>query len=195
MPGGVGRNNPNRGALSDEAGRREDNPVPAGNVSTAAGITRSEWQHFLDFYRPLEDQVLDRAMQTDFTKEGNVAGQTARAGVQASSGILERNVSRSGATLTAEERSAIGRRKNISLATSAARAENTTRRGLSDSRTDLLQKVVGIGRGVANTASAGLNSVADMAAQREAEYQQGKANATSTNMSAAATAAGLLFAI
>ena len=175
-----------------------------GSVARAAGgtpdeisanITRSQWQHFLDTYRPVEDDVLRSAMQTDFTSEGDEAGQTAIAGVNASRGSLARSLSRSGSQLTGEERAAVGRRTDLSLAKSAARAENTTRRGLSDSRTDLLQGVVNIGRGVSSTSQAGLQSVADLAAQREAQYKQQRAAATSTNISAAASAAALLIAI
>jgi len=170
--------------------------VPSGTPDQiSAGITRSQWQHFLDTYRPVEDEVLRSAMQTDFQREGDEAGATAIAGINASRGTLQRNLSRSGQSLNAEESAAIGRRTNLSLAKSAARAENTTRRGLSDSRTNLLQGIVNIGRGVASTAQAGTQSVADMAAQRDALYRQQRAQQQSTNLSAAASAAALLLAI
>ena len=163
-------------------------------ATTAAGVTRAQWQHFLDTYRPVEQELMARVMDNDFSQEGDAAGVTAGAAVQASRGTLSRNLRRSGASLTAEEQAAIRRREGSTLARSVARAENTTRRGLSDSRTNTLRQLVGIGRGVANTASGGLNSAADMAAQRQALYQQQKAQASSTNLSAAASAASLLIA-
>lgn len=174
---------------------------PAANSSyanpdnVAGRITRAQWQHFLDTYRPVEEQALARAMQTDFSAEGDEAGATARTTAQAAKGMLERNLSRSGGQLTAEERAAVNRRQNLASTRAEGRAENTTRRGLADSRKDLLAQAVSIGRGVANTATAGTQSVADMAAARESQYQQQRAQTNSTNLSMAATAAALLFAI
>lgn len=165
---------------------------PSG--TSAADITRDQWQHFLDFYKPLEDEMLKKAMQTDFTAEGDKAGATAAASVNASKGSLARSLSRSGASLSAEERTAVNRRQQNTLTRSVARAENTTRRGLKDSRANMLAEVVGIGRGVSNSASGGMQSVADMAAARESNYQRQRSQATSTNLSAAASAAALLIA-
>ena len=162
--------------------------------SMAAQVTREQWQHFLDVYRPVEDEALSRAMQTDFQQEGDEAGQTAVQSVAASAGSLERNLSRSGVTLSSEERSAVNRRKSMTLTKAASSAENTTRRGLNDSRTSLLSSLVGIGRGVANTAAAGLNSAADMAAAREMQHKQQKAATRNSNLSTAATAAALMIA-
>lgn len=162
---------------------------------TAAAITRAQWQHFLDIYRPVEEEALAKAMQTDFTREGDEAGQLARTAVQRSTGMLERNLRRSGATLSSEERSALRRRQNLSVSRAAAQAENTTRRGMSESRQRLLQGLVGIGRGVAQTASGGINAAADMAAGRQAEYMAQKAQARNTNLSAAASIASLIIAM
>lgn len=188
--------------LSMEAGmaspsRLAGGPASAGTVnpvSDAAGLTRDQWNNFLTFYRPIEDDVIKSAMQTDFTKEGNDAGTLAAAGVNASKGMLERNLRRAGGTLSAEERTAVDRRVGSTLSQSVTRAENITRRGLSETRTSLLQGIVNIGQGVQQTASAGMNSVADMAHQREVQYQQLKSATAASNMSSAATAASLLIA-
>ncbi len=162
--------------------------------NTSAAMTRSQWQRFQEFYRPIEDEVLRKAMQTDFTQEGNEAGQLAGGAARASRGSLARSLSRSGASLSAEEQSAISRRQSSALTKSIGRAENTTRRGLKESRASLLAGIVGIGRGVANTAQAGISSVADMAAQRELNFQQGRTAASNSNMAMAATAASLIIA-
>lgn len=183
----------NRGPRGGGPGRgRAD--INSGPVVDIAGITRAEWQHFLDFYRPLEDDVLKSAMQTDFTAEGDRSGADAAAGIASARGTLSRNLSRAGTSLSSEERAALNRRTGTTLTRAIGQAENTTRRGLSDSRTDLLKSIVGIGRGVASTATSGLSSVADMAAQRQMQHINAKAQATSTNLSAAATAASLLIA-
>ena len=160
--------------------------------ATAARVTRDQWQHFLDTYRPVEEDVLRSAMNNDFSAQGDEAGQTARAGVNASAGTAARNISRTGGSLTTEEQGALGRRQNLTLAKSAGRAENTTRRTLSDTRTNLLAGIVGIGNGVSNTAMSGLSSAADAAAQREMAYKQQRAATTSSNISMAASVASLL---
>ena len=183
------------GPIQEAIGRVTTGSRTGGGVRTAADLTRAQWQYFLDFYRPLEEATLAEALRTDFSAEGDEAGLTAAAGVRSGRGLLERNLSRQGVALTSEERAALNRRTGSTLTKSVARAENTTRRQLSDSRTNLLRGAVEIGRGVATTASQGLNSVADMAAQREALYQQQKAAATSTNISTISSLAALAIAI
>ena len=158
----------------------------------AARITRDQWQHFLDTYRDVENDVIQSAMNTDFTAQGNEASATARSAVNASAGTAARNISRAGGSLSTEEQGALNRRKDLTLAKAAGRAENTTRRTLSDTRTNLLAGIVGIGNGVSNTAMSGLSSAADAAAQREMAYKQGKSATSSANMSMAASAAALL---
>jgi hypothetical protein len=66
---------------------------------------------------------------------------------------------------------------------------------LKEQRTNLLADIVGIGRGVAQTATGGLNSVADAAAQRAVFNERGKTAATNQNLSMAASLAayGIVF--
>jgi hypothetical protein len=158
----------------------------------AASVTRDQWQHFLDTYRPVEDEVLSSVMRTDFSREGDEAGKTAGQSVAAAAGMAARNLRRSGSKLTQEERGALNRRKDLSLTKAVSRAENTTRRTLSDSRTNMLANLVSIGRGVSQTASSGLQSAADIEAQRNAFNMNSRAQATSTNMSLAGTAMAML---
>lgn len=171
-----------------KAARRETRRVS----ELTASVTRDQWQHFLDFYRPIEQKALAQAMQTDFTAEGNVAGATAAASVNASKGTAARNLSRAGTSLTGEERSALGRRQGITLSKAVSRAENVTRRGLKDSRAQLLAGIVGAGRGVSTTAMAGLQSVADLAAQRQLGNDARSAAADSSRLQSGTTIAGYI---
>jgi len=180
--------------MTDQANeRRYGSSAGARDVdSKAAAVTRDQWQHFLDFYRPMEEKVLESAMQTDFTTEGDEAGRTAASSVNASKGSLARSLSRSGVSLTAEERTAVQRRQQNTLTRSVARAENTTRRGLKDSRANLLAGIVGVGRGVSTTAMSGMQSVADMAAQRQASNDALKQAQQSSNAQTGATVASAI---
>lgn len=166
-------------------------PYVASGVTTAAGVTRAQWQHFLNVYRPLEDQVLQRAMQTDFTAEGDRAGTMAAAGLASSAGTYERNLRRAGVALSAEERNAVARRRSTSQTRAVAGAENVTRRGMKEQRTNLLAQMVGIGRGVSSTAMGGLNAVADLEAQRAVAREQSKAQGRQMALSTAASLASL----
>lgn len=157
--------------------------------TTAAEVTRAQWQHFLDVYRPLETEVLQRAMQTDFTAEGDRAGVQAAAGLASSAGSYERNLRRAGVALSAEERNALARRRSTSRTRAVAGAENLARRGLKEQRTNLLADMVGIGRGVAQTATSGLNTIADLEAQRAVFNEQGRTAAHNQNVGMAASAA------
>lgn len=192
MPDSVGRRAPE--FLHNSGGGTGGNGTAAASSVTSTDITRNQWQHFLDFYRPLEDEVLRKAMQTDFSAEGDVAGQTAAQGVRASRGTLARQLSRSGVSLTAEEQAAVSRRQGVNLATAVSRAENTTRRGLSASREELLARVVGIGRQVARTASAGLQSADDLKAGRDRALINARSGVKQGNIAAGSTLAALAIA-
>ena len=182
--------------LVEDAVQRERRDRDSGGIATtAAQVTRDQWQHFLDVYKPLENQVLERAMQTDFSAEGDRASSQVQAGLASAAGTYERNLRRAGTALTSEERTALARRRSTSGTRAKAGAENLTRRSLRESRTNMLADIVGIGRGVARTASGGLNTVADLEAQRAIFNEQSKSAAFSQNLSTAASLAayGIMF--
>jgi hypothetical protein len=157
-----------------------------------AAMTRSQWQNFLEVYRPVEQELLKKATQTDFTKEGDEAGRDAAAGVQASQGMLARNLSRTGLTLSPEEAEAVRRRANLETGRSVGRSENTTRRTLSQSRTNLLAGLVGVGHQVATGAVGGINSASNNAASREMAMNASASQARQTNVAAGTALLGAL---
>lgn len=188
MPGSVSFNS----SLVTDAVSRSSGA--SGSATTIADVTRQEWQRFLEFYRPLEEEVLAKATQTDFTTEGNIASETAANSIKASQGTLARRLRSQGVELSADERAALNRRVGTTLTRSRARAENTTRRNLSDERTNILADIVGIGRGVAQSARGGLNTAADMEAQRNQAYAIDKAQYQGQLLSGLGTAASLAIA-
>ena len=153
-----------------------------------ASITRDQWQNFLDVYRPVEEELLRKATQTDFSAEGDEAGQDARAGAAAGRGMLARNLSRLGTRMTPEQAEAVRRRSQLAESKGVAGAENTTRRNLYDSRNNLLAGLVSVGQQAARGASAGFNAAANNAAGQEMALEQGKAAARNTNMAMGASA-------
>jgi len=164
----------------------------AGPEQGQAALTRAQWDYFKEFYRPLEEQVLAEAMRTNFSEEADTAGGLASAASRTARGTLARNIRRStGGSLSAEERRAVDRRSSIARTSDVARAENTTRRSLADSRQSMLADAIGIGRGVQQTASSGLASAANMATSRELQYQQQQAAYQNQMMQGLGSAAAL----
>ena len=157
-----------------------------------AAMTRDQWQNFLEVYRPVEQELMDSAMQTDFSAEGDAAGRDAQVSATASKGMLARNLSRLGTSMTAEQAAAVRRRQQQTGSKSIAQAENVTRKTMSDSRSQLLQGLVGIGRGVATGSMGGINAAANNAANQEMAINQGRAAAQNSNMATAASLAAML---
>lgn len=160
-----------------------------------SNFTRSQWQHWMDSYQPMEQDLLNRAMQTDFSKEGDEAGQDAAAGVRASQGMLARNMSRMGSSMTPEQAAAVRRRSNLDMTKATGQAENTTRRTLSDTRTNLLVGLSNVGRQVAAGAMSGYQSAAGNAANTEMMLNQSRANANAQNMQTVMSLASLMFMV
>lgn len=160
--------------------------------NTQAAITRSQWQNFLQNYRPVEEDLIARAMQTDFSAEGDEAGQTARVAAATGRGMLARNMSRLGTRMTAEQADAVRRRSQLGESKAVAGAENATRRTLYDSRGNLLAGLVNVGRQAASGVQAGYGAMANNAASTEMMLNQGAAAANSTNMSMAMSLASLM---
>src|SRR5210317_816541 len=176
-------------AMNADGNRMENRGGSSKRYSTAESITRANWNHFLNLYAPLEKEMLQKAMQTDFTTEGNVAGQQARTQLSSAAGSYERNLSRSGLKLSPEERVALNRRRELSGSRAQAGAENTVRRTLSDQRQNMLTQLTGIGRGVANATDSSMQSLANTAANREMANRQMKDQRTMAALSTAATMA------
>lgn len=157
-----------------------------------AEITRAQWQQFQQLYAPLQKDLIAKAMQTDFSVEGDQAGMDAAASAQAARGTLARNMSRLGTRMTAEQAEAVRRRSQLGLTKGVAQAENTTRRGLYDSRGNLLAGITALGQGHATGAMSGFNAAANNAASQEMALNAGAAAAHNTNVGMGMSALALL---
>lgn len=191
-----GADRPTGGSFANTTIRRAVDEATQGPDAKAAAITRQQWDHFRQFYGPLETRAIREAMRTDFSAEADEASLGVRAASAAGQGMTARSVRRArGSGLTAEERQAVERRRAIQMTSSSANVENRTRRDLSESRQQLLANIVGIGRGVQQTASSGLAGAANLATQRQMQYDAQRSAYRQSQMATLGSAAALLLSL
>ena len=140
----------------------------------AAAVSRQEFQHYLDTYKPIEIDTLKEAQRTDFKEEGDRASNTFSRQIALSDAAFNRNLSRTNTTLTAEEQTGLDRRRSISRTADRAGTENVTRRNLSTRNINTLGEMLAVGRGIQNSAAGGLGNAAQMQGQRDAANSQMK---------------------
>lgn len=167
-------------------------PVKFNADEALAQITRDDFANFEEVFAPLEKQVLDIAINRDFSKEGDEAGVRAKEGLAASSRAFERTLSRQNVGLTAEQRKGLARRTDLAKARSSAGAENVTRRGLEKRNINLLANLINIGRGIATSATSGLNTAAGLAQSRKLANDAASTAATNQIIGGIGTIAAFL---
>jgi len=160
-----------------------------------AALTRAKWEEFKRVYRPQEEKFLNELMSTGRSSAlGDVAGGLANNAYSNQATQFQRNLSRQGGKLTAEEQKGYERRRSMDRSATVASAENVTRRTLKDENTQLLSQAVMAGRGIQNSASRGLGTAAGLEAQREAQNAANKAAADAQNMQTAGMIASMVIA-
>lgn len=138
-------------------------------------VTRAQWQDYQERYVPRELEALGIATDMDFTEEGDRAGATAARQQSLAAGAFTRQLGRQNVQLTDAQKAGLSRRRMFGQSQAVAGAENVTRRGLKDRNVNALADMVAIGRGIQNTAAGGLQSAANMQAQRDEAGRQMKA--------------------
>lgn len=158
-----------------------------------AAITREQWQHFQNTYRPAEDAafaLLDRDISGDVSHAQNVV----RAAYDRGQAMQGRALHQSGRRVSDAEARAMERRRGLQRALDIAGVSNNMRRAWEDQRLQGLADMLSIGKGIAGSAGEMANSAASLATARQSAYEQAKANYKANQMSAAGTMAGLALA-
>lgn len=93
-----------------------------------ADLTRQQWQNYVSAYMPIENKIINYAMDTT---EPQQAAQTASADVQAAyaaqQGATQRKLQGLGVTLSPEEQAASQRQTGLSQALADVNAQNVAR--------------------------------------------------------------------
>lgn len=179
-----------RQAAAASVGQIDPEWAAANPDKATASITRAEWDQYVKDFVPAENQLLAKAndagwVQTAANDAGNAVTDASARGAAS----LADTFMRRGVTPTDAQRKSITRRNDTATSIGVADAENTTRRSLSDVRTNLIADTLSIGRGIATSASGSLDSAANLAAARDAAGRT-NSSATKANLSSGLVTAG-----
>lgn len=158
-----------------------------------AAIIESSRADFESTFKPNEDNLLEY-INNDALHEQTAeeAGQRAGESFDLTRGEFNRALSRSGETLTAENKTATDRSSALAKLKGIASGENLTRRETSEMNTDAKGDLISIGRGIAgasaSNATSAANNVRALESANKASKAQSKANLISTGVGIAALA-------
>jgi len=153
-------------------------------------INRAEWEFYKSQGGPMIEGLEDTLGDTSSLGQ---AQQNIQAGVAQAGQTEARNLGRYGATLNTSQRAARKKALGLGAATTTA---NTINSGLMDAkqqRRKNLTSMMGVRQNLVEQAQHGLGQSANMANQREMDYQNRRASAKAQNTQMATSAAmGLL---
>jgi hypothetical protein len=161
---------------------------------TLASISRAQWHNFVTLYDPVEQQALRESSNERLKPEGDFASQVAGTMFSRGQDQGQRNLQRVGVSLNMAERKSTNRRNNLAKATTVAGTENTFRREGRNRNTNARADLIGIGRGVARSATDGLDAAASASAARESNFQAQKDAQRQQQVAMATTAAMAIIA-
>lgn len=160
------------------------------NPDKAQGkLIEAQWQDFLKRYAPIEQELLGRLQNFDFTQEARDAGGQVAGAFDRQAGGLDRNLSRFGLSADAAQQGASQDTLERNRALGIAGAENMTRRGMRDRNLELMNIMAGHGKGIASSALSGMGQAGAMAAQRKQIGDQAAAANTQSMIGGAASGA------
>lgn len=180
----------NPGSAGLQNGLIDPNWARNDPMNAQGALTRAQWDDYLARYAPLEDQLI-RFVTSDSSKEVEQAGQYAALGSAAAQGALTRDTERRGLVVTPEQAAAAANQSKLQGALDMVGAKNTATRTIADRNFAIQGNLVGMGRGVATTASESLTGAAGLSASREAANNAAAAAGKAQNMQSVGTLAGL----
>jgi hypothetical protein len=143
-----------------------------------AAVTDAQWENFQTRYRPIEDAAIAEFLRSP-EEAAQRAGLAAASGFEGNDAMLQRQLSRHGATMTADQQRVAARREGLNALRGQASAENLTRRNIRDRNIEGLGTMMGIGQGISGGVNRDLGSAAGMQSARNqagAAAQQGWTN-------------------
>jgi len=188
---GDGGHDPNNSTIPPEAP-----PAPIDTEAILAEITRGQWDDYITRFQPAILDTIANVQDTNRTNEiADNAGALVNSSFQSSVGTTQRSLVRSGADVSARQKSDISQQRGLAKATTVANVENTTRRNVEDANTAAISELVNQGRGIQRTSLQGLNAAATAQTQREQTGAALDLNQSQTAFSSAATGAGIGYSV
>lgn len=141
-------------------------------ANTLGNITRDQWQHYLQQFGGLEQQLVDsRNDQSLVDSAATAAVKQARIGRESTA----RDISRYGLGMTGAQANMLARTQQLGDATNTAQSMNTARIDQRDRNMTVMADLMMKGRGVASSGIDGLGDAASTEASRNAQNAQAKA--------------------
>jgi len=182
----------NNQAVTMEQFRKVKGDDSFGSARTdLATITRDDYQNYLDTYAPVEDEVIRLGGEPNREEIKREAIEDAKKATSVAKGITQRNLERYGAELTPAQRRELNREQARTGTLGEVSAQNFATR---DAMSEQL-KYLGLGANIGvNAKTQGLKLLGSSAVNegnRQAAYNQSKAQARATNTQAIGTIAAL----
>ena len=188
----------NYATTSNGASMNEDGTINMLDVETAMNdpgkaqgdLVRAQREDFDKRFKPLEKKLMAELSKTP-EEEAQKAADNMTAQQAVTRASFQRDLSRSGTALTARQTQAIEGKRGLNEARSMSNAKNTTRRNVRETNMERTAEMIGIGRGIAQSANQNLNTATGLQAQRD----QANANMASQQAQQDAQMAGAALAI
>jgi hypothetical protein len=153
-------------------------------------LVRAQREDFDARFKPLEKKLMAELSKTP-EEEAQKAADNMASQHAVTRASFQRDLSRSGTALTARQTQAIEGKRGLNEARSMSNAKNTTRRNVRETNMERTAEMIGIGRGIAQSANQNLNTATGLQAQRE----QANANRDAQQAQQDAQMAGAALAI
>jgi hypothetical protein len=188
----------NYATTSNGASMNEDGTINMLDVETAMNdpgkaqgdLVRAQREDFDARFKPLEKKLMAELSKTP-EEEAQKAADNMASQHAVTRASFQRDLSRSGTALTARQTQAIEGKRGLNEARSMSNAKNTTRRNVRETNMERTAEMIGIGRGIAQSANQNLNTATGLQAQRE----QANANRDAQQAQQDAQMAGAALAI
>ena len=163
--------------------------------SAAQGaLIEAQRRDFKARFAPLEERLRDEITRSP-EDEARKAGNNMKHQSAVTRASFNRDLARSGDTLTARQSGTIDRKRGLAEARSMANTKNLTRRNTRETNLARQAEMIGIGRGVQQGANTDISAAAGLQSSREMANANSKAAQKQSNMQMAGMAIGLAMMI
>lgn len=170
-------------------------PLAAANSPDAAHamLTRANWEDWVDRFQPVEEELISQVANLDPTQVGRDARADVEGRYAGLRGQMTRLADRAQTGATPEQANAMARRAGLQRSLDMTTAFNTSKRGATERRMQMLGQLSNLSRGLSSSAMDGLGNSASMASAREQSGKAAKSQWRNSMISTGLTAAAMMF--
>ena len=151
-------------------------------------------EDFKNRFQPLEKR-LRKEISKDPEQQAKEAGMNMKRQGKVTRGSFRRDLQRSGDTLTDRQKDTIKRKRGLAEARGMANVKNLTRRNTRETNLSRKAELIGIGKGISQSARTDLSAASGMQTNRDMANANAQAAQSQQNMQMAGMAIGLAMMI